>query len=417
MVKISNIKAREILDSRGFPTVEVDLSLSDGSIGRASVPSGASTGILEAVELRDGDKARYNGKGVLKAIENVNNIIAPKLIGNSPFNQTHIDEILINLDECENKSNLGANAILAVSLANAKASAISKNIALYQYIERDHSQYKLPKTYMNIINGGAHANNGIDIQEFMIIPNIDNSAKESIRMGAEIFHSLKSLLNAKGLATSVGDEGGFAPALSKTEEALDFIMEAISSAGYKPGIDVNLALDCAASEFYVNEKYQIEGNILDKNQMIDFYRNLTKFYPIISIEDPMAENDYEGWKALTKELGKDIMLVGDDLFVTNSKILKMGIDDGFANSILIKLNQIGTLSETLKTINLAKENNYKAIISHRSGETEDTTISHLVVATGVGFIKTGSLCRTDRMAKYNELIRIEEDLFKLRKHN
>lgn len=407
MVEISKIKAREIIDSRGNPTVEVDVILSDGILGRASVPSGASTGKLEAVELRDNDN-RFLGKGVLKAVENVHKIIAPKLIGESPFNQKAIDGLLIDLDGTENKSNLGANAILAVSIAVAKAAALSKDIPLFKYLNSNSADYKLPKTMMNVINGGAHADNKIEIQEFMIMPNRGTSVKEFIRIGAEVFHSLKAILRADGHSTNVGDEGGFAPNLDNASQALDYITLAVEKSGYEIGSDVMLSLDCAASEFYKDGLYHIGGKGLTSEELINYYQNLVNDYPIYSIEDPMAEDDHQGWKLITESLGKKIMLVGDDLFVTNKKILAKGIEDKMANSILIKPNQIGTLSETMETIALAKDAGYKAIISHRSGETEDTTIAHIAAATGVGYIKTGSLSRTDRLAKYNELMRIEE---------
>ena len=410
MVKISRIIAREIMDSRGNPTVEVDVILNDGNYGRASVPSGASTGTLEAAELRDEDPSRFLGKGVLKAVANVNDVIAPMLIGKSPFEQKIIDELLINLDGTENKSNLGANAILATSLAIAKSAAKSSKLPLFHYLNPNQKKYILPKPFMNIINGGAHADNKIEIQEFMIMPNIDNSIKESIRMGAEIFHSLRSILSKNGYSTNVGDEGGFAPNLTNANQALDYIMMAIEQAGYKAGENVMLALDCAASEFYKNGYYHINNEAITSTQLVEYYRKLAKSYPINYIEDPMAEDDFSGWQLITKELGKDMMIVGDDLFVTNKKILSNGIETNMANAILIKPNQIGTLTETLETVEMAKKANYSAIISHRSGETEDTTIAHIAVATGVGYIKTGSLSRTDRLAKYNELIRIEEAL-------
>ncbi|MCT4635817.1 MAG: phosphopyruvate hydratase [Rickettsiales bacterium] len=409
MVEITKIKAREIIDSRGNPTVEVDVILSDGSKGRASVPSGASTGKLEAVELRDND-SRFLGKGVLKAVENVNKLIAPKIIGESPFDQKRIDDLLIDIDGTENKSNLGANATLAVSIAVAKASALSKDLPLFKYLNSNSEDYKLPKTMMNVINGGAHADNKIEIQEFMIMPNCGTSVKEFIRIGAEIFHSLKAILRADGHSTNVGDEGGFAPNLDNASQALDYITLAVKKAGYELGKDVMLALDCAASEFYKDGLYHMAGEALTPKELVNYYQKIVSDYPICSIEDPMAEDDHQGWKFITEELGAKIMLVGDDLFVTNKKILTQGIEEKMANAILIKPNQIGTLSETMETISLAKSAGYKAIISHRSGETEDTTIAHIAAATGVGYIKTGSLSRTDRLAKYNELIRIEEIL-------
>jgi enolase len=410
MTKITKIIAREIIDSRGRPTVEADVIIDDNFLGRASVPSGASTGSLEAIELRDTENSRFFGSGVLKAINNIREVLAPNLIGKSPFNQEAIDQILLDLDGTENKSNLGANAILAVSLAVAKASAQAKGISFFRYLNPNKSDYLLPQTFMNIINGGAHADNKIAIQEFMIMPTPKNSVKESIRIGAEVFHCLKSILNKEGYSTNVGDEGGFAPNLDSSAQALDYIILAITKAGYKAGKDVMLALDCAASEFHANGHYTVDDNKLTADQLIAYYKKLADNYPINYIEDPMAEDDFPGWELATKEIGNKLMLVGDDLFVTNKKILTQGIKNGMANSILIKPNQIGTLSETMATIKTAKEAGYKAIISHRSGETEDTSIAHIAVATGVGYIKTGSLSRTDRLAKYNELIRIEEEL-------
>ena len=410
MTKISKVSGREILDSRGNPTVEVDIILENGICGRASVPSGASTGSLEAIELRDKDQQRFFGNGVLNAVSNVNKIIGPELISKSPFNQNAIDDLLIALDGTFNKSNLGANAILAVSLAVAKASAKSKNIPLFRYLNSNSSDHLLPKTFMNIINGGAHADNQIEIQEFMIMPSPGTSVKKSVQIGAEIFHSLKSILYNNGYSTNVGDEGGFAPNLDHPTQAFDYIIMAVKAAGYEVGKDVMLALDCAASEFYKDGLYYIAGRQLTSSELVDYYEKLVNDYPINYIEDPMAESDFEGWKLITGRLGKRVMLVGDDLFVTNKKILLKGIDSKMANAILIKPNQIGTLSETMATIKAAKEAGYSAIISHRSGETEDTTIAHIAVATGVGYIKTGSLSRTDRLAKYNELIRIEEIL-------
>ncbi|MCD6035514.1 MAG: eno [Rickettsiales bacterium] len=411
MSEIVDILAREILDSRGNPTVEVDVLLDDGSFGRAAVPSGASTGTLEACELRDGDKDRYNGKGVLKAVENVNNVIADTLLGFEASEQSVIDEVLIELDGTDNKSNLGANAILGVSLAVAKASAASANQPLFRYLG-GVSAHTLPVPLMNIINGGAHADNAIDIQEFMIVPVAAPSVADAIRMGAEVFHALKKALQDAGHNTNVGDEGGFAPGLKSAEEALSFITKAIKAAGYEPGDDIALALDAASTEFYKKGKYELkgEGKSLKADGMIKYYEELVKKFPIISIEDPMAENDHEGWAAITEALGDQIQLVGDDLFVTNPAILADGIDKGLANSILIKVNQIGTLTETLDAVNLAHRAGYTSILSHRSGETEDTTIAHIAVATNCGQIKTGSLSRSDRLAKYNELIRIEEAL-------
>lgn len=409
-MKIKRIIGREIIDSRGNPTVEADVTLENGIIGRASVPSGASTGSLEAIELRDGDKNRFLGKGVLKAINNINTTINNALVGHSPLEQENIDHLLINLDVTNNKANLGANAILAVSLAVAKAAALAQGIPLFQHINPNSNEYKLPKPFMNIINGGAHADNKIEIQEFMIMPDGRKSFKESMQIGIEIFHTLKMILNKAGYSTNVGDEGGFAPNLNQASQALDYIIEATIQAGYKIGKDVMLALDCAASEFYKDNLYHINDSKLSSSELVSYYQELSKQYPINYIEDPMAEDDHEGWRQITKTLGDKLMLVGDDLFVTNPKILKEGIENKLANSVLIKPNQIGTLSETLKAISIAKKAGYNAIISHRSGETEDTTISHIAVATGVGYIKTGSLSRTDRLAKYNELIRIEEFL-------
>jgi len=412
--KISKIKAREILDSRGNPTIEVDCYLDDFTMGRAAVPSGASTGEREAIELRDGDKSRYMGKGVLKAVKNANEIIAPELIGKDAKSQAAIDRFMIELDGTENKSKLGANAILGVSLAIAKAAAASIGLPLYKYIGGDGANI-LPAPMMNILNGGAHADNNVDLQEFMIMPKGAGCFSESLRMGSEIFHTLKGILNKKHLSTAVGDEGGFAPDLSSNEEALELIMQAIEEAGYKAGKDIFITLDPAASSFYESGKYVLKAETpSNKNasDMVDFYAKLVSKYPICSIEDGLAENDWDGWKSLTEELVDKIQLVGDDLFVTNAKILKEGIDKKIANAILIKLNQIGTLTETLDTIDLARKNNYNSIISHRSGETEDTTIAHLAVASGCGQIKTGSACRTDRIVKYNELLRIEEDLGK-----
>ena len=384
--------------------------LTDGFIGRASVPSGASTGSLEAKELRDNDSKRFLGNGVLKAVSNVNNIIAPALIGKSPLNQAEIDNLMINLDNTDDKSNLGANAILAVSLATAKAAAKSKKIPLFQYINPNAGDHLIPKTFMNIINGGKHADNKIEIQEFMIIPCPGASIKESLRVGSEIFYNLKTILATNNYSTNVGDEGGFAPNLDNAAQALDYISLAIRKAGYELGKDVMLALDCAASEFYKNNLYAINNKMLTAEEIVHYYQKLINDYPISYIEDPVSEHDLIGWRLITEKLGKKVMLVGDDLFVTNQRILSQGIDNKIANAILIKPNQIGTLTETMATINLAKSANYSAIISHRSGETEDTTIAHIAVASGVGYIKTGSLSRTDRLAKYNELIRIEEIL-------
>ena len=411
MTKIAQIKAREIIDSRGNPTIEVDLYLSDGSLGRAAVPSGASTGSLEACELRDGDKRRYLGKGVLKAVANVNNELAVNLQDFPAFLQQELDDKLITLDATTNKSRLGANAILGVSLAYAKACSVSKKQALYEYLG-GASANKMPVPMMNIINGGAHADNPIDIQEFMIMPVAASSISEAIRIGAEIFQHLKKLLKADGHNTAVGDEGGFAPNLDSTNAALDYVLKAIEVAGYQPGLEVKIALDAAATEFYKNGKYHLAGEdkILTNIELIAYYEELIAKYPIFSIEDAMAEDDYEGWQEITQKLGQKIQLVGDDLFVTNAKILQKGIEQNMANSILIKVNQIGTLSETLAAINMAHQAGYSAVLSHRSGETEDTIIAHIAVATNCGQIKTGSLSRSDRTAKYNELIRIEEQL-------
>ncbi len=412
MSEIVDVYAREILDSRGNPTLEVEVFLESGAFGRAAVPSGASTGEREAMELRDGDKSRYLGKGVLKAVDNVNNVIAEEVIGMEAEDQVGIDMKMIELDGTEFKTNLGANAILGVSLAVAKAAAEEAGQPLYKYIGGANAR-ELPLPMMNIINGGAHADNNVDIQEFMIMPAGASCFKEALRMGAEIFHALKGVLKNKGYNTAVGDEGGFAPNLKSNEEALEVIMEAIVKAGYTPGKDVLLALDVASSELFKNGTYTLENETQKEKtpkEMVDFYENLVNKYPIISIEDGMAENDWDGWKLLTDRLGKRIQIVGDDLFVTNPKILKEGIQKGIANSILIKLNQIGTLTETLEAIEMAKRAGYTTVISHRSGETEDTTLADLAVAVNSGQIKTGSLCRTDRVAKYNQLLRIEDEL-------
>lgn len=406
-MKIKDIIAREILDSRGNPTVEVDVKLKSGVVGRASVPSGASTGEREALELRDNDE-RYMGKGVLKAVNNVNNIIKPKLIGMDASNQRLIDQTMIDLDGTDTKSKLGANAILGVSIATLKAVSQNQNKELFEYIGNGKT---LPKPMMNILNGGMHADNGLDFQEFMIIPNAD-TIKERVRIGSEVFHNLKNVLKEEGYNTNVGDEGGFAPNFKTNIEALDAIMKAIKKAGYIPGQDVNIALDIAASEFYENGAYNLKGENkkLTTDELIEYYEDLINKYPIISIEDPVDENDWQGFTKITEKLGNKIQLVGDDLFVTNKKYLQKGIDLKAGNAILIKLNQIGTISETLDTINLAKQNGYKTIISHRSGETEDTTIADLAVGLDLKQIKTGSLSRTDRVAKYNRLIRIEEKI-------
>ncbi len=410
MSRIVKVKAREVLDSRGNPTVEAEVTLESGKVGRAIVPSGASTGEREALELRDHDPSRYLGKGVLKAVDNVNSIIAKEIVGLCVFDQRHIDNILCYLDGTPNKSKLGANAILAVSMAVAKAGAQELGIPLFKYIGGIFAN-KLPVPLMNVINGGVHADNPLDIQEFMILPVGGGSFKEALRIGVEVFHTLKKILKDNGYSTNVGDEGGFAPQLENTIKALDLLMMAIEKAGYKPGEDVLLALDCAASEFYYEDDfYHFEGKKLSSEDMFKYYLNLVENYPIVSIEDPMAEKDWEGWKLITKELGSKVQLVGDDVFVTNKQILEEGVKERVANAILIKLNQIGTLSETLDTIAYAKEKGYSTIISHRSGETEDTFISHLAVAVNAGQIKTGSASRTDRIAKYNELLRIEEEL-------
>ena len=408
---ISDVFAREILDSRGNPTVEVEVVLESGEMGRAAVPSGASTGIYEAVELRDGDKSRYLGKGVLNAVDNVNEIIAPELIGMNVFDQVGIDQMLIELDGTDNKGKLGANAILGVSMAVVKAAAEELGMPLFQYLGGVNAKV-LPTPMMNIINGGEHADNNVDIQEFMVMPVGADSWAEALRMGAEIFHSLKSVLKGKGLNTAVGDEGGFAPNLGSNEEALMAIVEAIEKAGYKPGDEVKIAMDAAASSFYSADKKKYvlagEGKELTSEEMVAFYEDLVSKYPIISIEDGLDENDWDGFKLMTERLGDKIQIVGDDLFVTNTAKLEEGIQKGIANSILIKLNQIDTITETLDAIEMAKRAGYTAIISHRSGETEDTTIADLVVAVNAGQIKTGAPSRTDRVAKYNQLIRIEE---------
>ncbi len=409
---IRSVSAREVLDSRGNPTIEADVALECGTRGRGIVPSGASTGVHEAVELRDGDKQRYIGKGVLRAVENVNNIIAPALAGEDVFQQRAIDQILINLDGSPNKMRLGANAILAVSMAAARAAASALGMPLYRYIGGTNACI-LPVPMMNILNGGAHADNNVDPQEFMIVPAGAKTFAESLRMGVETFHSLKAVLKKKGYATSVGDEGGFAPNLKSSEEALDVIMEAIDRAGYKAGNQIYLALDVAASEFFEDGKYHFKkssGARLTPEQMVQLYEKWASQYPIVSIEDGMAEDDWQGWTALTEALGEKIQLVGDDVFVTNAERLKKGIADAVANSILIKLNQVGTLSETMDTIELAKTDGYTTVISHRSGETEDAFIADLAVASNAGQIKTGSASRTDRIAKYNQLLRIEEEL-------
>ena len=411
MFNINQIKAREILDSRGNPTLEVDVTLENGTVGRAAVPSGASTGAHEAVELRDNDKARFKGKGVLKAVENVTKALATELIGLNAKDQKSIDQKMIDLDGTENKSRLGANAILGISLAIAKAAATCSNQSLYRYIGGERARV-LPVPMMNIINGGEHADNPIDIQEFMIMPIGAKNIKEAIRMGSEVFHTLKAELSSSGLSTSVGDEGGFAPNISSTRDALDFILKSIENAGYKAGENIYLALDCASTEYFCDGKYHLsgEGKVLGSKDNAAYLADLVADYPIISIEDGMAEDDWEGWAILTNELGDKIQLVGDDLFVTNPRRLKKGIEKSCANSMLVKVNQIGTLTETLEAVDLAHRANYTNVMSHRSGETEDTTIADLAVATNCGQIKTGSLARSDRLAKYNQLIRIEEDL-------
>ncbi|HCP19737.1 MULTISPECIES: phosphopyruvate hydratase [Marinobacter] len=415
MTKIANIKAREVLDSRGNPTVEADVILEDGTLGRACAPSGASTGSREALELRDGDASRYLGKGVRKAVEAINGRIRDALLGKDAADQRSLDQIMIDLDGTENKANLGANAILAVSLAAAKAAAISLGKPLYEHIadvNGTSGKFSMPVPMMNILNGGEHADNNVDIQEFMVQPVSVNSFGEALRVGAEIFHSLKKVLKAQGLNTAVGDEGGFAPNLPSNEAALAAIKEAVEKAGYELGKDVTLALDCASSEFYKDGQYQLsgEGKSFDSEGFADYLSGLCDRYPIVSIEDGMDESDWDGWKVLTDKLGSKVQLVGDDLFVTNTKILKQGIEKGIGNSILIKFNQIGSLTETLDAIKMAQDAGYTAVISHRSGETEDTTIADLAVATCAGQIKTGSLCRSDRVAKYNQLLRIEEAL-------
>ena len=414
MSSIKSIIAREILDSRGNPTVEADVTLTDGSFGRAVAPSGASTGSLEALELRDGDKGRYLGKGVQKAVENVNGVIADALKGKDALDQRAIDQTMIDLDGTDNKSKLGANAILAASLATAKAAAVSKGIPLYAHFAAlfGNDTYAMPVPQMNIINGGEHADNSIDFQEFMILPTGLPSFKEALRAGAEVFHSLKKVLHDKGLNTAVGDEGGFAPNLESNEAAVGIIIQAIENAGYKAGEDIMIGLDVASTEFYEDGQYKLsaEGKSLNSAEFAEYLEAWVRKYPIITIEDGMAELDWDGWSDLTNRVGKDIRLTGDDLFVTNTRIFKEGIEKGVANSILIKFNQIGSLTETMDAIQMAHDAGYKATISHRSGETEDTTIADLAVATAAGQIKTGSLCRSDRVAKYNQLLRIEQEL-------
>ena len=409
-MKIKDVKAREILDSRGNPTVEVDVILENGILGRAAVPSGASTGEREALELRDGDKSRYMGKGTLKAVANVNGPLRDLVIGMDAADQKALDYAMIEADGTETKSKYGANAILGISMAALKASAIEAGKPLYAYVGNGTT---LPKPMMNIINGGAHADNKLDFQEFMIIPQRD-TIRERLRVGAEVFHNLKKVLNEKKLATGVGDEGGFAPDLQSNQEGFELIMEAINKAGYEPGKDVCLAIDVAASEFYDNGKYELAGEnrILTTEELVEYYENLVSKYPIISIEDPVDENDWEGFRKITERIGDRVQLVGDDLFVTNKKCLQMGIDNHAGNAILLKVNQIGTITETLETIELARNNGYNTVISHRSGETEDTTIADLAVGLNLGQIKTGSMSRTDRVCKYNQLMRIEEELSK-----
>ncbi len=409
MSRILDVYAREILDSRGTPTIEVEVILESGVVGRAAVPSGASTGVHEAVELRDGDKARYMGKGVLQAVQNVNQIIAEEIVGFSVFEQVEIDEAMIELDGTPNKGNLGANAILGVSMAVAKAAAEELGMPLYKYLG-GISARELPVPMMNILNGGEHADNNVDIQEFMILPVGAPSFKEALRMGSEVYHNLKSVLKAKGLSTAVGDEGGFAPDLKSNEEALQIIMEAIEKAGYKAGEDILLGMDVASTELYKDGKYHLDGKAITSTELIEYYAGLVEKYPIISIEDGMSEDDWEGWKALTERLGKKIQLVGDDLFVTNTARLAQGIEKGIGNSILVKVNQIGTLTETFATIEMAKRAGYTCVVSHRSGETEDATIADIAVAVNAGQIKTGAPARTDRVAKYNQLLRIEDEL-------
>lgn len=416
MTKISSIKAREVLDSRGNPTVEADVILADGSWSRASVPSGASTGKREALELRDADPSRYMGKGVKTAVKNINEIIAPKLEGFDVVDQRGLDELMLNLDGTKNKEKLGANAILAVSMASCRAAATSLKMPLYEYmserlqIPNPVGAKRLPAPLMNIINGGEHASNNLDIQEFMIVPHMKSSFSENFRAGVEVFHHLKKVLSGAGHSTNVGDEGGFAPNLQSHEEAIDSILMAIEKAGYRPGEDISLSLDSASSEFFKNGQYHMQGKTLSNDEMIEYYSNLAAKYPIYSIEDGLAEEDFQGWVKMTQKLGDKVLLVGDDLFVTNKEILEVGIKEKQANSILIKVNQIGSLTETFDTLDLAYKNDFKAIISHRSGETGDSFIADLAVASGAGHIKTGSASRSDRIEKYNQLLRIEEQL-------
>tara|TARA_B100001989_G_C24548067_1_gene472340 strand:+ start:1182 stop:2456 length:1275 start_codon:yes stop_codon:yes gene_type:complete len=417
MTGIIDIHARQILDSRGNPTVEVDVTLESNARGRAAVPSGASTGAYEAVELRDGDKDVYCGKGVLKAVENVNTVIYENLLGVDASDQMEVDRIMLELDGTENKSKLGANAILGVSMAVAKAMAFELGMPLYKYIGGTYA-HTLPTPMMNIINGGAHADNPVDIQEFMIMPVSAPTYSEGLRMGAEVFHALKKELSAAGLNTNVGDEGGFAPAVKSSKEALDYIIKSIKAAGYEPEKDVVIALDAASTEFYKDGKYHLEGEgkVLSSDEMVEYYKDLCNAYPIVSIEDGLGEDDWAGWTKLTAELGDKVQLVGDDLYVTNAKRLKRGIDEKAGNAVLVKVNQIGTLTETLETIEMAKKAGFGIVLSHRSGETEDSTIADLAVATNAGQIKTGSLSRSDRIAKYNQLLRIEEQLYDMAKY-
>ena len=416
MSSIKSIHARQILDSRGNPTIEVDVTTENGHVGRASVPSGASTGSREALELRDGDKTHYMGKGVLKAVDNVNKLIAPKLIGKNVFEQRSIDNLMLELDGTENKDKLGANAILGVSMAVCRAAALAKNKPVYKYLFEDlkipnpTGKMRLPTPLMNIINGGAHASNNLDIQEFMIVPHMKKSFSENFRAGVEVFHNLKKVLTDKGYSTNVGDEGGFAPDLKSHDEAIECILTAITKAGYKPGVDISLSLDCAASEFYKDGKYTMQGKEYSSSEMIPYYEHMTKIAPIYSIEDGFDESDQKGFIEFQAKLGSKLVNVGDDLFVTNAKILQRGITNKEANAILVKVNQIGSLSETFDTLKLAYDNGFKAIISHRSGETADAFIADLAVASGAGHIKTGSASRSDRMEKYNQLLRIEEEL-------
>lgn len=409
MSEIVSLVSREILDSRGNPTIEVEVTTADGNMGRAAVPSGASTGAHEAYELRDGDKNRYLGKGVYKAVDNVREKIAPEIMGLQVTEQVYIDKILRELDGSENKSNLGANAILGVSLAVAKAAAADSNLPLYRYVGGSQA-CRLPVPLMNVLNGGAHANNGLDIQEFMIVPTVNNSYAESLRAGAEIFHTLKKILAKKGLSTAVGDEGGFAPKLGSNQEALDLLMSAIVDAGYDPGQNVFLALDVAATEMYKDGKYQWQGSQIAGSELLGIYKSWTEKYPMVSIEDGFAEDDWDAWVAATAQMGSHVQLIGDDLFVTNPKRIRMGLEKKAGNALLVKVNQIGTLTETYEAVNLAQRNKYRTIMSHRSGETEDVTIADLAVALNCHQIKTGSLCRGERTAKYNQLLRIEEDL-------